>query len=76
MNCGFCKGNLTNGKANHIVDLGEGIIIIKDLPANVCKQCGEYYVGTQISLTLESIVEKAKKNRAKVLIIDYNVMIT
>lgn len=75
MNCGLCKGNLTEGKVNHIVDLGEGIIIIKDVPANVCKQCGEYYVDTQVALILEAIVDEVRKNRAEVLIINYNEMV-
>ncbi|WP_200804935.1 YgiT-type zinc finger protein [Anaerosalibacter sp. Marseille-P3206] len=30
MNCIFCKANLIKGKVNHIVDLGETIIIIKN----------------------------------------------
>lgn len=75
MNCGLCKGTLTPGKVNHIVDLEEGIIIIKDVPANVCKQCGEYYVDTQIALTLESIVDEVRKNKAEVLIINYDEMV-
>lgn len=61
MNCGLCKGNLTPRKVNHTVDLKEGIII-KDVPAEVCKQCGEYYVDTQIALTLESIVDEVRRN--------------
>ncbi len=35
MNCVLCKANLTSGRVNHIVDLGEGIIIIKNVPANM-----------------------------------------
>ncbi len=34
--------SLTKGSVNHIVDLGEGIIIIKNVPSNICEQCGEY----------------------------------
>lgn len=76
MNGGFCKGNLTKWKVNHIVDLGKGIIIIiKDIPANICKQCGRHYVSTQVALILESIIEEVKKNRAEFLIINYNKMV-
>ncbi len=75
MNCGLCKGNLKEGKVNHIVDLGEGIIIIKGVPANVCKQCGEYYVDTKVALILEAIVDEVRKNRAEVLIIKYSEMV-
>lgn len=54
---------------------GNGIIIIKDVPANVCDQCGEYYVDTQTAIKLEEIVEELRKNRAEVLIINYNEML-
>lgn len=75
MNCILCKANLTKGNVNHIVDLGEGIIIIKNVPANICEQCGEYYVDTQIALKLEAIVEEVKKSKAEVLIINYAEMV-
>jgi YgiT-type zinc finger domain-containing protein len=75
MNCALCKSNLSNGKVNHIVDLGERIIIVKNVPANVCKQCGEYYVDTETALKLESIVEEAKKNKAEIFIVKYNEMV-
>ncbi len=70
----FCKADLEKGSVNHIVDLGEGIII-KNVPANICQQCGEYYIDTQIALKLEAIVEEVRKNRAEVLIINYNEMV-
>lgn len=56
MNCALCKGNLKKGIVNHIVDLSDGIIIIKNVPANICNQCGEYYVDTETAIKLEGIV--------------------
>jgi len=61
VNCIFCKADLEKGSVNHIVDLAEGIII-KNVPANICQQCGEYYIDTQIALKLEAIVEEVRKN--------------
>lgn len=75
MNCALCKGNLTKGEVNHIIDLGDGIIIIKKVPANICNQCGEYYVDTQTAIKLEEIVDELRKNRAEVLIINYDEMV-
>ena len=43
--CSLCRGSLQEGEVNHIVDLDDLIIIIKNVPANVCKQCGEYYLA-------------------------------
>ncbi len=68
MNCILCKANLTKGKVNHIVDLREGIIIIKNVPANICDQCGEYYLDTKTALEIESMVDEIKKTRRKYLL--------
>jgi YgiT-type zinc finger domain-containing protein len=66
---------LINGKVNHIVDLGDGIIIIKNVPANICRQCGEYYVDTQTALKLENIVDRVRKDKAEVLIISFDELV-
>jgi YgiT-type zinc finger domain-containing protein len=39
MNCVACKANLGQGMINHIVDVEGQIIIIKNVPAQVCSQC-------------------------------------
>lgn len=75
MKCEFCKAELINGKVNHIVDLGDGIVIIKNVPANICRQCGEYYVDTQTALKLENIVDRVKKEKAEVLIISFDELV-
>lgn len=75
MNCILCKANLTKGRINHIVDLKEGIIIIKNVPANICEQCGEYYLDTKTALELETMVDEIKKNKAEVFIVNYNKMV-
>lgn len=75
MNCVLCKANLIKGNVNHIVDLGEGIIIIKNVPANICQQCGEYYLDTKTALKLESIIEDIKRNKVEVFIVNYSEMV-
>ena len=57
------------------VVFGEGIIIIKNVPANICEQCGEYYLDTETALKLETLVDQIKKNKAEVFIVNYNEMV-
>jgi len=75
MNCILCKANLVKGEANHIVDLKEGIIIIKNVPANICKQCGEYYLDTETALKVEALVREIRKTKTEVTIVNYNEMV-
>lgn len=74
MNCILCKSKLTRGKVNHIVDLNGHIIIIKDVPANVCKQCGEYFIENNVALKLEKIIEEVVKNKAEIFVVNYSEM--
>ena len=75
MNCAICKAELSKGYVNHIVDLKERIIIIKNVPASICMQCGEYFVDTETATKLETIVEEAKKNKAEIFVAKYNELV-
>ena len=72
MNCILCKSNLFKGIVNQIVDFDGHIIIIKGVPANICKQCGEYYLENDIALKLEKIIEDTKKNKAEIFVTNYS----
>ncbi|MBZ9624396.1 type II toxin-antitoxin system MqsA family antitoxin [Clostridium sp. FP2] len=71
MNCMLCKANLVEGNVNHIVDFGGYIIIIKGVPADICKQCGEYYLKNDIAVKLEKIIEDVKENKEEILVVNY-----
>ena len=64
MECFMCKGN-------YMVDLEKTIIIIKDVPAKVCDQCGEQYFDDETSQNIEKIVNKLKDLSTEVTIINY-----
>lgn len=71
MNCFMCKGDLEEKKVNYVVDLEETIIIIKGVPAKVCKQCGEQYFDDEIAENIEKIVNQLKELSTEVTIVNY-----
>lgn len=71
MECFMCKGTLEKKKVNYIVDLEETIIIIKGVPAKVCKQCGEEYFDDKTSENIEAIVNQLKRFPMEVSIVNY-----
>ena len=71
MDCFMCKGELIEKKVNYMVDLEKTIIIIKDVPAKVCDQCGEQYFDDETSQNIEKIVNKLKDLSTEVTIINY-----
>ena len=75
MNCFMCKGHMTMGAVNHIVDIESSIIIVKNVPANVCKQCGEAFFDNDVVKKLEAIVEQARQSKAEITVINYYDMV-
>ena len=60
MVCAMCKAEMKQGSVNFPVDLESNFILIKEVPAYICEQCGEYFLGDDVAEAIEEIVEKAK----------------
>lgn len=72
MSCFFCKGQTVETTTKFIVDLGPCVVIVKNVPARVCQQCGETSYSNEVSQQLEKIVEALKHSiMSEVAIIDY-----
>ena len=71
MTCISCKGDLINKNTNFIADLGDCIIIVKDVPSQVCSQCGEVSNSHEVAKRLEEIVGQMKNIMTEVAIVHY-----
>jgi YgiT-type zinc finger domain-containing protein len=61
MKCPLCKGKMAKRKKTNLpyeID-GEKIIVVKNVPALVCDQCGEAFVEINILRRVEKILAKA-----------------
>lgn len=72
MKCLMCKGDLRNQTSNFIADLGDCIIIVKDVPSQVCSQCGEVSYSHEVAVRLEKIVDSMRTSAMEVAIVQYN----
>ena len=71
MECFMCKGELEKKKVNYVVDLEKTIIIIKDVPAKVCKKCGEKFYDDETAKNIEKIVNQLKELTVEVTVVKY-----
>ena len=72
MKCVICKhGQTLPGKVTVPLQRGETTVVVKDVPAEVCQNCGEYYLDSQITARLFQTAEQAVKNGAEVEIIRF-----
>jgi YgiT-type zinc finger domain-containing protein len=56
MTCFMCKGNEKEGFSTFTADMGNCIIVIKNVPSRVCGQCGEASYSDEVARWLEQIV--------------------
>lgn len=69
--CPFCKGTKVDAHTTFTVDLGFKIVIVRNVPALVCDQCGSDWIDDETAEQLEVLVNDAKKNHAMVEITQY-----
>ena len=72
MRCMICKkGETRLGEVTVTLQRGETTVIFKGVPADVCENCGEYYVSESVSDRLLKRAEVAVKNGAEVEILRF-----
>lgn len=63
MKCVLCKyGETQPGKVTVSLQRGETTVIIKDVPAEVCENCGEYYLSESVT---EKLLQKGEEAVSK-----------
>ncbi len=72
MKCIFCKqGDARPGEATVTLQRGETVVVVKGVPADICENCGEYYLSTAVSEKIMAKAEAAVENGAEVQILRY-----
>jgi YgiT-type zinc finger domain-containing protein len=72
MKCVLCKhGEARPGKVRVTLDRGATTVIIKDVPGDVCENCGEYYLSEGVTARVLAMAEEAVAKGAEVEIIRY-----
>jgi len=67
--CPVCGGSRAPGKVTYSVDLGFGLVVVRDVPAMVCEQCGEEWIDDAVAEKLEKIVDDARERRQQVAVV-------
>lgn len=71
MTCFMCKGQLEDKITTFMVDLGNCIVIVKNVPSQVCSQCGEVSYVNDVARRLESIVNTLKASVTEIAVVKY-----
>ena len=72
MTCLICKTGETNpGTTTVTLERDNTVVVIKDVPAQVCDNCGEYYLSEEVSTGIYAIAEEAVKRKVEVEVLHY-----
>lgn len=66
--CYFCKGKVTEQRIKVDFRWGRKLKVIEDVPAGVCRQCGERYFHSGVYKTMEGLAASRAKPRARMTV--------
>ena len=72
MKCVLCKhGDTSAGQVTVTLQRGDSTIIIKGVPAEVCVNCGEYYLSESVTREVMKLAEEAVRKGVEVEILRF-----
>lgn len=72
MKCVICKTGATQPGATTVtLERCTTTVVIKGVPADVCDNCGEYYLSEDVAAQVEDLAEAAVSHGAEVEVLRY-----
>ncbi|MBM3811692.1 MAG: type II toxin-antitoxin system MqsA family antitoxin [Acidimicrobiia bacterium] len=72
MTCTICKnGSTSSGTTTVLLQRGPTTIVLKDVPADICDNCGEYFLSEAVTTRTLGIAEQAAARNAEVEIVRF-----
>jgi YgiT-type zinc finger domain-containing protein len=72
MHCVICKiGETEPGVVTVTLTRGETIVLVKGTPADICRNCGEYYLDEAVAAKVYATAQEAADRHAEVEILRY-----
>jgi YgiT-type zinc finger domain-containing protein len=67
--CAACGGTKRPDTTLFAVDLGTGVLVVRNVPALVCTQCGDAWFSDETVVELERLANDARARGAEVEVI-------
>lgn len=72
MKCVICKqGQTHNGMTTVTLTRGQTTVVIKDVPAEICENCAEYYLSEEVTERVHALAERAVQHGAEIEVLRY-----
>ena len=67
--CPLCGGRLSSGVATIPFLLSDTIVLIRDVPAEICHNCHEPYARGEVTDRITELLNRLRGSRAEILIV-------
>ncbi len=72
MKCVICKQGRTHpGLTTVTIEREKTTIIIKEVPANICENCGEYFLNEDVLEVIEKLLDQAIQHGVEFEVLRY-----
>ena len=70
--CPSCRGDVYEGKTIFTAEVGGGILLIQDVPSDICSQCGEKWFSNNVMDKIELIAADVRKRHVSIEVMNFN----
>ena len=67
--CASCGGDRVTGRTIFAAQIEDGVLVVRDVPATVCSQCGEEWIDDDVTARLTEIAEDARRRRVQLEVV-------
>ena len=72
MKCFFCKSDLVQRNSAFTLELENCIIIIKDVPTEICERCGQKSYSDDVAARIEEITDQSRDTLTEIVIVHFS----
>ncbi|MEW6408674.1 MAG: type II toxin-antitoxin system MqsA family antitoxin [Nitrospirota bacterium] len=69
--CPLCGGEMHDGITAAPFFIGDKIIVIKDVPAELCSDCGESYMKSSVVDKVENLLDRLEDLHSEMSVVHY-----
>ena len=71
MKCIRCGNETYKSTATEAIELGSGVLVIRNIPCYKCEMCDEIHFTGDVVKQLEQIIAAAKQRMEQLSVVDY-----
>jgi len=72
MKCFFCKSDLEQKNSVFTLELENCIIVIKDVPTEICERCGQKSYSDDVAARIEEITDQSRDTLTEIVIVHFS----